>query len=79
MKVGKVTHYYDHIGVAILELSHGLKVGDRVKFEGRGAHFEQEVQSMQINHKPVQSAKKGEVVGLLVSEEVKEGTLVEKV
>jgi len=79
MKVGKVIHYYDKIGVAILELSGTLKVGDKIKFEGHGADFEQEVDSLQVNHEAVKSAKKGDMVGLKAEKEVKEGTEVEKV
>jgi translation elongation factor EF-1alpha len=78
-KVGKVTHYYDNIGVAIVELSATLKVGDKVKFEGHGADFEQEVESLQIEHKSVEKASTGEVVGLKTEQKVKEGTEVEKV
>jgi translation elongation factor EF-1alpha len=79
MKVGKVVHYYDKIGVAILELKGSLKVGDRIKFLGHGADFEQEVDSLQVDHEQVKSAKKGEMVGLKAEKEVKEGTEVEKV
>lgn len=78
MKVGKVTHYYNKAGVAIVELEGGIKVGDKVKFTGHGADFEQEVGSMQVNHEQVQSAGKGDVIGLKVDQEVKEGTEVEK-
>ena len=78
-KVGRVTHYYDHIGVAIVELDATLKVGDKVKFEGHGADFEQEVASLQIEHKPVEKASTGEVVGLKTDQSVKVGTEVEKV
>ncbi|MFH1473249.1 MAG: translation elongation factor-like protein [bacterium] len=73
-KVGKVTHYYGKIDVAILKLTTSLKVGDRIKFKGHGADFEQDVSSMQINHESVEKAKKGDDVGLRVSEPVKEGT-----
>jgi translation elongation factor EF-1alpha len=82
MKVGKVTHYYNKAGVAILELEGTLKVGDNVKFQGHGADFEQPVIEMQINHKQVEEASKGEVVGFKMAEgapEVKEGTEVLKV
>jgi len=79
MKVGKVIHYYDNIGVAILELGATLKVGDRIKFEGHGADFEQGVDSLQIDHKQVESASKGKVVGLKTEQKVKEGTEVQKV
>lgn len=75
-KIGKVTHYYGNIDVAILKLTNSLKVGDRIKFEGHGVDFEQEVSSMQINHESVEKAKKGDDVGLKVDQPVKEGTEV---
>lgn len=79
MKVGKVIHYYDKIGVAILELSNTLKVGDKIKFEGHDANFEQVVDSLQVDHAQVEKASKGEMVGLKTEQKVKEGTEVEKV
>jgi putative protease len=79
MKVGRVTHYYDNIGVAIVELSAALKVGDTIKFQGHGADFEQTVDSLQVNHESVDEASKGDVVGLKTDEKVREGTEVEKV
>ncbi len=79
MKVGKVTHYYNKAGVAIVELSGALKVGDMLKFQGHGADFEQPADSIQVNHEQVKSAGKGDIVGLKVLKEVKEGTEVLKV
>ena len=78
MKVGKVTHYYNKAEVAIIELEGDLKVGDTVRFTGHGADFEQVVESMQVNHEQVESAKKGDVIGMKVAQEVKEGTEVVK-
>src|SRR3990167_11024771 len=77
--VGKVTHYYDKIGVAIVELATGLKVGDKIKFEGHGSDFEQTVSSMQVDHEEVQQAKKGDIVGLQATGKVREGAIVLKV
>lgn len=77
--VGKVTHYYDKLGVAIVELATSLKVGDKIKFEGHGSDFKQTVGSMQIEHQEVQQAKKGDVIGLQVANKVKEGVTVSKV
>ncbi|MCX6705367.1 MAG: translation elongation factor-like protein [Candidatus Woesebacteria bacterium] len=79
MKVGKVTHYYDNLGVAIVKLETTLKVGDKVKFEGHGSDFEQDVDSIQIEHKQVEKASSGKVVGLKTKQKVKEGTEVKKV
>jgi translation elongation factor EF-1alpha len=78
-KVGKVTHYYDKLGVAIIELDGTLSVGDSVKFVRGGEDlFEQKVESIQIEHEKKDSAGKGDVVGLKTNEAVKEGTEVYK-
>jgi len=80
LKVGKVTHYYDKLSVAIVELTGTLSAGDKIKFSRGGEDmFEQEVSSMQIEHEQKDSAKKGDVVGLKVDSEVKEGAEVYKI
>ncbi|MFV1917155.1 MAG: hypothetical protein ACC618_01560 [Patescibacteria group bacterium] len=79
-KVGKVTHYYDKIGVAVVELDATLGAADRIKFTRGGEDlFEQEVKSMQVEHEKVASAKKGDVIGLKTKEPVKEGAEVYKI
>lgn len=78
-KVGKITHYYDKIGVAVVELTGNLAVGDTIKISGHGREFNQEVTSMQIEHENVQTAKKGQTVGLRVDEGAKESDEVYKV
>lgn len=79
-KVGKVTHYYDKIGVAIIELDAALAVGEKIKFVRGGEDlFEQEVTSMQVEHKQIDSAKKGDVIGLKAENEIKEDAEVYKV
>ncbi len=77
--VGKVSHYFDKIGVAALVLTGPLAVGDTVKVSGHGKDFTQVVSSMQIEHEAVQSGKKGDDVAIKVDQPVKEGTEVEKV
>ncbi len=74
-QIGSVTHYYGKAGVAILLLEAPLKVGDRIKFEGHGADFEQPVESLQIDRENVNSAAAGQQVGLKVGQPVKEGTV----
>lgn len=79
-KVGRVTHYYDKIGVAIVELDGTISVGDKIKFVRGGEDlFEQPVESIQIEHEKVESAAKGQVVGLKAEKEVKPGAEVYKV
>lgn len=78
-KVGKVTHYYDKIGVAIVELDGTLSVGDQIKFTKDGQDlFDQPVESIQIEHDKKDSAGKGEIIGLKTIEPVKEGTEIFK-
>lgn len=80
LKVGKVTHYYDKISVAIVELSSPLANGEKVKFSRGGEDlFEQQIESMQVEHKKVDSADKGDVIGLKVNEPVREGAEVYKI
>lgn len=80
LKVGRVTHYYDKIGVAVMELDGNLASGERIKFVRGGEDmFEQVVDSMQVEHNKVDSAKKGDIVGLKTDQEVKEGAEVYKV
>jgi len=77
--VGKITHYFDKIGVAVVEVLAPIKVGDQIKISGHGNEFTQEVTSMQIEHEQVQEAQKGQTVGMKVDQPVKEGDEVYKV
>ncbi len=76
--IGRVTHFFDKISVAIVKMNAGLKTGDKVRFEGHGKSFEQAVASMQVEHEKIAEAKKGQEIGLKVSKPVKEGDLVFK-
>jgi len=78
-KVGKITHYYDQIGVAVIEVLAPIKVGDRIKIAGHEREFEQEVASMQIEHENVEKAKKGDNIGLKTDQPVKKGDEVYKI
>ena len=78
-KIGRVTHFFDKIGVAIIELDGTISTGDRVKFVRGGEDlFEQTIDSIQVEHKKVDSAGKGEVVGVKTKVGIKEGAEVYK-
>ena len=78
--VGKITHYYSNIEVAVIDLKASLKDGDDIRIVGgQETDFEQEVKSMQIDHKEVMSAKKGDIIGMKVNEKVHEGYKVYKI
>lgn len=74
--IGKVVHYYDKIGVAVVKLSKNLAVGDRVRLAHGEDSFEQEVMSMQLDHESINEAKKNDEVAIKVDQVVKEGTLI---
>ena len=52
-KVGVIVHYYDKIGVAVVKVLTPIKVGDRIKISGHDKEFEQEIASMQVEHKNI--------------------------
>ena len=70
-EIGKITHFFDKIGVAVIELVDNLKVGDIINIQGATSNFQQLVDSMQIEHKNVRRAKKGDAIGLKVKEKVR--------
>ncbi len=76
--VGKVTHLYHKIGVVIAKLSGNVSVGDTLRFEGGEHSFEEKISSMQIDHKDVSSATKGDDVGMKISGPAREGDKVYK-
>ena len=78
-KVGLVTHYYDKIGVAVVDLSGDLVVGDKIRIVNDDKEFTQEVVSMQIEHKQVKVAKKGQTIGLKIDKPTKEKAEIYKI
>lgn len=78
-EIGKITHYYGHISVGIVELVDELKVGDTVHIKGHTSDFTQSVDSIQVEHKNVEQAKKGDIIGMKVIQKVHPGDRVYKV
>jgi putative protease len=70
--IGHVTHYYNHIGVAVLKLSNQLKVGDAIHILGHTSDFDQFVSSLEIRHHKILTGKPGDDVALRVDEAVRE-------
>lgn len=70
VEIGKVTHYFSHLNVAVLQLTEDLKTGDYVHIFGHTTDFIQKVTSLEINHHHVASVKAGDDVALKVIEPV---------
>ena len=71
-EVGYVSHYFDHLSVAAVEITDGtVEAGDTLHFKGHTTDFQTKVESMQIEHESVSSAKKGDSIGMKVNEKVR--------
>ena len=77
-ELGEVTHWYDKITVAVIKLKGALKVGDKIKVRRGDGEFEETVVSMQVDHKDVPAAKKGDEVAVKLFNKAKEGAAVYK-
>jgi len=78
VEVGRVTHFFSKISVAVIELTTSLAVGDTIMIKGPTTDFEQVVESMQIEHQNVQRAEAGQSIGLKVTQRVRETDIVYK-
>jgi len=80
IKIGKVTHYFNKIGVAAIKIVSGqLKKGDTIHIKGHTTDFTERIGSMQVEHQPVEVANTGDEIGIKVDNIVREGDEVFKV
>ena len=74
--IGKITHYYDKIGVAVVDSKKPLKVGDMIKISGHDNEFTQTVGSLQVEHDQVTKIAAGKSGALKTDKPVKEGDVI---
>ena len=74
--VGRIKHYFDKLGVAVIELSDDLNEGEDISIEGHETNIQQPAASMQIDRKPIEHGHKGQSIGLKVEAKVREGDKV---
>jgi len=77
--IGMVSHYYPKISVAVVDLTDALKVGDKISIERGNEISEQVVTEMQVEHRNIKEAKKGQSVGMRMYSKTKEGARVYKI
>ncbi len=78
--IGVVTHYFDHLQVAAIELTDGeLRIGDTIHIKGHTSDFTQQVESMQVEHQSAETGTPGQTVGLKVNEHARQHDVVYKV
>lgn len=78
-EIGRVTHYYSHLSVAVLQLTEQLKVGETIHFLGHTTDFIQKAASMEVNHHHVVAVNPGDNVALKVIEAVREHDVIYRV
>jgi len=76
--LGKITHYFPKVRAAVIKLEAPLVVGDVIKVKGHTTDFKQKVTSLQIDRVPIDQAKKGQEIGLLVDSRVRQHDIVYK-
>lgn len=79
VKVGVISHYYSHLGVAAVVMEGELAVGDTIHIKGHTSDFMQKVESIQLEHKNVNKTTKGEDVGIKVKGHAREHDVIYKV
>ena len=78
-EVGRVSHFFTKISVAVIELTATVSVGDKILIKGPTTNLEQTVDSMEIEHEKVQKAGAGQSIGLKVKDRVRETDVVYKI
>lgn len=79
-QVGVVVNFYAKPGVAAIKVTSGsIKKGDLLEYKGHTTDFTEEVASIEINNQPVEKAKANDLIGIKVSERVRENDKVYKV
>jgi putative protease len=77
--IGIITHYFPHVQAAVIKLKAPLSVGETIKVKGHTTDFTQTITSMQIDRVPVNSAKTGQEIGVLVNSRVRQHDSVYKI
>ncbi len=79
VQIGRVTRYFGKVGVAAIEIQAGeLRKGDTIHIRGKTTDFSQTVDSMEVEHQPVEAAGPGQLVGIKVRDRAREHDLVYK-
>jgi putative protease len=77
--VGRVSGFFAHPSVALIDLTGTLKIGETVYLKGHTTDFQQVVESMQVDRQPIQEAHPGQAIGLKVRDRCRRHDVVYKV
>jgi hypothetical protein len=71
-QLGIVEHVFDKINVAAIKLKAPIKVGDVIHIKGHTTDYEMPITSIQIDHVSVMKAKKGDDIGIKITQHTRE-------
>ncbi len=67
-EIENISKFFGPISVVAIEITVGkLIIGDTIHIKGYTTDFNAEIESMQVDHKPVDSVKKGDNIGVKVA------------
>ena len=78
-EVGQVSDFFARVGVAGVQLTSTLKVGDTIHVKGHTTDLQMTVSSMQLDRVEIQEGAPGQAVGIKVPDRVRHGDTVYKV
>ena len=75
--IGLVSNYFSNISVAAFEIESGkLSVGDTIHIKGHTTDITETIASIQMEHDVIETAKKGDDIGIKVAQKVRGGDKV---
>jgi putative protease len=77
--IGKITHFYGKIKVAVVKFNQKVSVGAKIRIKGANTDFNEIIKSMEYDHKKIKFALKGKLVGIKVHKIAKVGDLIYKI
>lgn len=77
--IGKITHYFSRLGVAVVRLEEELSIGEKLLIKGRITNFSQTVSSIQSEHKSLEKASAGMEIGMKTENPVEVGDIVYRI
>jgi putative protease len=77
-EIGRITNYFSKIGVAVIELTAPVRLGDEIHIVGGERDFSQTVDSMQVEHQPIEEGQAGQEIAIKLDEKARPGDTVYK-
>jgi hypothetical protein len=78
-EIGRISNYFSKIGVAVIDLTAPIELGDEIHIVGGDRDFSQTVDSMQVEHQPIEKGEAGQEIALKLVEKARPRDIVYKI